>query len=262
MELALKKLIFLLLPLIFIFSSCNALKSITGGETDLDPSFFIGSDSLFEGLIDFYQFEESGTSSRRSLVDRFDLTTQGRTIGSASGISGSGVNCGSVGGGPADFYLKNDNFVLSGDSDTSYSFSFWYKPNSLSGTHSIIERRTGTVMRINLPGDGSDLDIYADINGFTVTAIDVFDNTSDFRHITVVFSAPDNQVYIYVDGSNSPWNSNGFTPGNYTFNDLGVCSDNASTQPADGILDSLGIWERELSHDERYRLYSGANTLD
>lgn len=260
-----KKNVLILFLAMSLLNSCNALKSITDGETELDPEFYIGLDSLFDGLIDFYQFEESGTSNRRSLVDRFDLTTQGRTIGYGSGIRGRGINCGSVGGGPADYYLKNDSFNVGLSSNSGFTFSFWYKPNILSGVHYIFESNGGTLARVYIAdndADATDWGVYAEINGFTVEANNIFTNTTDFRHITVVFSAIDDNVNVYVDGSNSPWTSNGYTPGNYTFNDMGMCSDNTPTQPADGILDSFGMWERELSSNEIYRLYSGANALD
>ena len=83
---------------IFLFSSCNALKVITGGETNVDPNFSVNScgdsSSLYNGLDFFWRFNEAQNVSKVDITNNLTLTdtvTGGVPI--MSGPRGSALNC-------------------------------------------------------------------------------------------------------------------------------------------------------------------------
>ena len=97
----LNKSIILVLMTVFLFSSCNALKLITGGETKVDPNFSRKScgessslSSLYSGLDFFWRFNEGQSLSKVDITNNLtlaDSVTGG--VPMMSGPRGNALNC-------------------------------------------------------------------------------------------------------------------------------------------------------------------------
>ena len=256
-----KKSLCILLSL-FVFNSCNALKSITDGETELDPEFFVGADSLYSGLIDFWRFDEtSGSANKKSVTGNTTLFENSSGLSSQNGKFGNSIDC--SGGATSNYLLKSVAYSDNTRLDKNYSLSFWIYPYSLTGTSYILT--TGGSDNINLffgdlDTNGDDADIRLDFGSlYSTQIVDVFGSTGVFYH--VAFITEGDSIRLYIDGVDYGQYFSG-SRNAFSITTFGLCSNGGGGNIADMRIDSFGFWERALTYDEVQRLYTGDNPLD
>ena len=266
---------------IMIFTSCNVLKTLTGGETDpgddffpnnnCDPSntsnggFCPGNDnnvySLSNNLISFWRFDESGGAENRSdnfgnnhlLVTgsiSFDSGVIGNALQSSGFDSGNYVNIGS----PSGF-----NF----GTGTDFSIAFWIKRNTQSGFLNYIFDKMGATDEIQVSIPASSTNINISIDGFFLDLNGVLTSLSTWYHIVFLVDR-DAGITGYVNGNLFSSNTAITTGVNINNNVLHIGTFNGlgSTDNFAGSIDSMGVWSHLLNDDEINGLYHGNNILD
>ncbi len=246
------------LGLLFLLStlvSCNALKAITDGETDLDDRFGAGqyNEELWNGLVSFWRFDESGSTQDRSDIQGSNnlIYNQG-SINSTGGINGNAIDCNLSGSNR--FSLNSSNNMNFGTAPgNNFAIGFWiYVTSDIGGSH-IADFSSG----FNITLDGSS-GITFWVNGNTHVATI---GSGSWQH--VVFNLDRNTgVTAFVNGSqqgSTVFNTTGSNLNDSTFT---LCTTVGWASPLDGNLDSFGIWNRTLSSSEISDLYRGFNNLD
>lgn len=234
--------------------SCNALKTLTNGDTDLSEEFFQGGNvqSLYDGLVSFWRFDETGSTSTRSDVNGLnDLIHNIGAIASAGGKRGNSINCTSIDTGNR-FSLNSSNGMGFGN-NTDFSISFWIYLMSFNAGDKIADFSSG--FNISLSGS-SDITFWANSTTTSTTIA-----TGSWNHY--VFSVQRSTgVSIFRNGVFQGYTPNVTNGQNYLDSTFSICSDIAWIPNVDANIDSFGIWNRNLSQEEINALYNGKNDLD
>lgn len=260
----------LLIFSIFLINSCNVASVITGtSETNLGSNFTKKQDNkldLTSGIRYFWRFEESGTG-----VDRASSFGSATTTDTTSGVStiagqrGSGISCEALSSGSGFLQVSSD---MSFSASANYNVSFW------------------TYMAANPSGGCSDENIVIESGGNFYVAIDDNCTTSTFDvdvlsggaemnlqptqnynfpgwfHISVNIKNGGDEVDLYINGNYEKTNVTG-TPTAVGSTNFSICSrDTDGLFFLDGRLDSLGVWDRNLTPEEIEALYNGNNNVD
>lgn len=245
------------LGLLFLLStlvSCNALKAITDGETDLDDKFGAGqyNEELWNGLVSFWRFDESGSTQDRSDIQGSNnlIYNQG-SINSTGGINGNALDCSSIDG--TNRFTLNSSIGLNYGNNGNFSISFWIYLNTFNAGDYIADFSTG--YNITLSGSS---DITLNVNGNTVSG-NV--NTGAWTHVTYTVDRV-NGSSTYINGAQQNFTTHNSTGVSYIDSTFAVCSSTGFAANPDGQIDSFGIWNRTLSSSEISDLYRGFNNLD
>ena len=268
----LNKSMILVLMTVFLFSSCNALKLITGGETKVDPNFSRKScgesSSLYSGLDFFWRFNEGQSLSKVDITNSLTLAdTVGGGVPMMSGPRGNALNC--TGQTSSGSGFLNASYTHAKSASDNYAFSFWaYLPTNVTGGCSAYN----TIMNFgtandyimfentDCAGDASDIQVRIGSTMFNVE--DVADFTGGaWKHFVINVITGGSSVEVYVDGNfaNSTSGTGIATTGGSNFS---LCSDFAGAQIHNGGLDSVGLWSRTLNQNEIYELAGNCNALD
>jgi len=212
-------------------------------------------------LLAYWELEESTASS--TWVDShgsYNLTnsSSGTGVTSATGIQGNG----------ADFETS-DSEHLSIASTTAFQYdpgvnniscSFWFKPESLSGTRGLVGKYVGTANKPWLVyTNGTTLTLLVGSQGAAVqwgTPL----STGTWYHIVATMDSSNNYQLIVDDGTpatGSGASSSGTTAEPFR---IGAYSSTA-TGFTDGIIDEVGIWDKKLSAAEITTLYNSGDGI-
>lgn len=247
-----------LLIFLTLFFSCNALKTLTNGETKIDEDFGnFKYDSLYNGLLEFYPFEEASGSTRLGLSGAFPLIDNAN-ITTNSIVHGGSVECtsGSAGG----YYLFNGDFSYQLNSSNSFAISFWTNLTATAGG-GLLYLDSNSYVFIGEFAGSAGLDVKVVLNSMNFTFSDVLGSINTTRHIVVNISndGSSSRVVLFVDGVMHTIGD--LAQSSVTFNQIGVCSASGG-EVYNGSLDSLGLWNRLLEIEEIERLYNSSNDLD
>ena len=220
---------------------------------------------LENSLVSYYECEEDAGSDRVDSKGSNDLSEVGGNVTKTSGILNDGIDFTNT-----NYLDGGDIFNFSGD----FSFNFWINSDSLSDDDPIIlmgkcdntnpwllsegfclyilgEMMNGSVPSINI--DGTSL---------SVSYFDKISTSTDYM-LTFTYRASDGQTDIYINNTNK---ASGTTKvGGLTANDEHFCianNPNVSYEvPFDGMMDEIGIWDRQLKEAEITALYNSGNGI-
>jgi hypothetical protein len=209
-------------------------------------------------LVSHYKFEES-SGTREDIHGSNNLTETGGTINNAVAIQGDGV----------DFEASNTDYLFRTTptgltSLTSYSVSFWYKPESIT-TQGLVGNTTTNDGAIKFQFFLIGGKIYFRRNKTGGTLIDVISTTSlsagSFYHVVGTFSTT-NGMSLYVSNS-SPNTSSDLTSTTSASRSLSIGARRRASSHdiyTDGVVDELSLWDgRELTSGNVTTIYnSGA----
>lgn len=255
--------------LLFSFTSCNVIQTMTGDETKINDQFFknqskrINTD-LFNGLYGFWRLDESASTNKvdsQNNIVLVDNTTGSLT--SIAGIKGNAIDC-SVASSGSQFLRASTAFNKS--LADSYAFSFWANlPANVAGGcsvyNNIVNFSGGYIMFEDTDCAGDNTDIQVDLGGGPINIVDVVDFTGGgWHHFAINIIQGGQSVDVFVDGTfvNSQTSTSTAVVTSY----IGLCSDPTGNNTLSGKLDSLGIWNRVLTQSEITDLYEGNNNLD
>jgi hypothetical protein len=238
--------------ILLLVASCNIMGN---GDDSIDENFFYTeSSSLYNHLIDFWRLEESSGSMRYSVLGSYNLS-QDAAVPSTTGINGNGVTCTPSG-------LRDSGFSESVVVSDNLNVSFWYQEIIANNSGVIFDAGGAlTVRTLNQDAQSDNTDILVDWGGNTVFFEDVIP-TSSFNHYSINVYNLGLTMDLYINGSYNSTISNDGTNHTGTLTMIALWSDTTGALMAQGNLDSVGLWRRELTGDEIYYLYSGNNSLD
>ena len=257
--------------LIFIsilITSCNAFEFLTNSKSSIDNDFSSKDlESLEDSLIGFWNLNEqtagSTKTSFKSQIDLFDTTSVGLSV--VPGRFGNAVDCesGSSGSG----FLQSNTFSsIPLPSSAGFSLSFWIKLGiqPTTGFEKVIHFGPGGSVDFGDLGGGSTdfgfrlMDGSVDV--IRVNSLTNFD-TNNWNHVVINSFQNNSENRIFVNGEEQIGAfSNGV--GSFAITRVLLCSDSAGTQSLQSKIDSVGIWERALTHDEIEVLSSETTQLD
>lgn len=240
----------ILLLSLFIFSSCNVMKSLTGGETNLDESFFRDKSSLNNGLIEFWGFNESGTGDRQSTQGSILIDNAG--VSSTNGQYGKAVDC--TTGSSMGYHLQDSGFNHNINTGGSFTFSSRFAGTSLGSIGHISQADTlQFYIEIGPSGGGANDDINLFVGGVNLIFLDHISDTSFYNYVFVIDNNLGN-VDLYIDGNYVETKS--YSASAIVMSNFGVCSGSGGGSSAVKI-DSIGLWNRMLSSSEILELNNG-----
>ena len=256
--------IFLILTTFFVFNSCNALKSLTNGETKIPDEFFDNFINLEDDLIDFWKLDENSGASRVGF-NGLNLTEANGAIAQVTGKHGQGVVCNSAAG-SAGYNLDYAGSVGNVTEGEGFSIAFWMELTSINTSASIAGSNFAE-FDLNV-GDYDGSSGTTDMKLFLAGGSPSFDflnitKHSGFHHYAIVVKKENGgfTVKAYVNGSlyDSQFES---SESDLNLSNFGICSYANGSNDLPGHLDSFGVWGRELNQHEVRALYNGNNNLD
>lgn len=259
----------ILLIWLSLLVSCNAIQTITGGETKLGDHSTAQQpppyNSLPDGLMSFWRMEEAASQPRldsTGVRDLSDFSSSG--IPNAAGIHGNSADCANAT--PVSSALLETSSGFTRAIGEDFAIGFWaYLPDNLFGgcadTNTVIRTSDFYVIFENVDC-GNDLsDIQVNFGGATVDFLDAVDFSGGaWHHFALNIDQTAGSVELFVDGTS--FQSAGYSPVALSSPYLDVCSNNTGFEVFGGLLDSLGIWGRALTPEEIGILYSGGSGLD
>jgi len=212
--------------------------------------------TLWNGLLAYY----TGDNTPNDILGNYNGTLVNGTTCGDGGVIKKGFKFDGV-----NDYVNMGN-VLDFDGSTPFSFSLWSNPSNLSGVKTLFRKYDTST------GEGYVLFYYngqlwfylRDGNSSKLDIRTSSSYTTAITHITLSYdgSRTPNGLKIYVNGvsqtlvtiSNTLTSSTSNT-GNLTLGSAG----GAGLSPIGGIIDEVGIWNRELSASEVTDLYNSGN---
>lgn len=249
---------------IIIFSmlvSCNVVKMVTQADTDVPDDFYDGGGcnncspptppdpiGLEIGLVAFWNFNNAG-SVGDEYTTSFNMTISGAaTSTDIPNASGNSLAC--------EFgasSLTAPNFPSMSD----YTISFWV---NTTGTADEIMDFHGTDIEFHALSGGPP-DIQLLMHGQTKGLNSVTANT--WVHFSYIFRdvGGSHDVLVYINGVKVDENPTGGLTNLSGVNFFYLCQSQALVASTI-LIDSLGIWERELTATEITELAGGNTILD
>lgn len=268
-----------ILALLFLLSSCELAKDLIGAENKIDDSFNNSTcdsncdggnntvTSLEDQIISFWKMSETGgTESRNDSFGGNTLVHGAGTLLSTSGQVGSGIQCSSMNGSNY-FYVSSPTSDFDFGTGTDFTVAFWAKLDGiLAANQVLVEFNYSTpFFRAFVNTSTTDLVVNAD-NGMPLTAGAAFPAFSTWYHFTILVDR-DSGITVYRNGSVIGSDGNTTSSNFIGVADLYVCGGRSGggptlTDPFNGDMDSVGVWNRLLNQTEIDALYNGNNTLD
>ena len=207
---------------------------------------------IWDGLLAYYRAD--GTPN--DVINGNDLTlVNGTTYGDGiinQGFQFDGVN---------DYAQYNGDIGITGD----FSISGWFNPNSgtissfLSSYNYEVGSRNDSICIAPFSGT---LRIYV-VNSLGVNISQ--DHTSaytlsNWSHFVITFNNTTKKIDVYVNGVLHPNSSTTtFTDYNTTGFVTGIITGKRGVRYLNGLIDELGIWNRQLTPTEVSQLYNSGN---
>lgn len=213
--------------------------------------------ALSDSLIAYFSLEETGSNTR------VDATGRGNDLSSMTGSpsSGTGIINTALSLNGSSAISRADTADLSvGTRD--FEVCFWMNPSSLSGTRRQISKdNTSTSREYVIRTNGTKVESFAWSGG---TLSSVIQNTttlstSTWYFINWYFTSATKKMALRVNDANEISTTLSTTAIDDLAAALYVGASNGSGEFANGMIDELGFWARNLTSAERTDLYnSGA----
>jgi len=216
---------------------------------------------LWDGLLAYYTADNTPNDA---LGTYNGTLVNGATYG--TGIINQGFSFDKVN----DFIDLGDNFEF--DGSTPFSVSLWVKPTTVTGSQTLFSKIASNApsypgYQIQLLNNNIRFQIISDFNtGDYLTkkrSLIIVANT--WYHVVLTYdgSKDTSGVNLYINGSNGTYNEDVNTlTNNISNNTLKACigSGNGSYYTG-GIIDEVGVWDRELTESEVTELYNSGSGL-
>lgn len=243
----------LLVVCLMFLVSCNVMKDIIGGDTDLDQDFF-NTDriELSHELLGFWRLDAAGTSNRfDSSGNGQDLITTGTLLNSTVGGRNS-IDCSSVSGSD---HLTASVSNMTFNTENDFSVSFWMYFDTTPGGQFTILEMDNLIIRAQ-SANNADLEFYVN-GGNSLTTKNIPFSTTTWYHVVLNLDR-DGGYHVYLDGNHVHHDSSQTSAFTASTAILRVCSQVSGTVFFGGKIDSVGVWGRLLNHNEIKRLYEGS----
>jgi len=247
-----------------MFVSCNALKTLTDGETKIPSEFNSGvcsgnncQDSLYNSLLAFYNFD--GASVGDDKTGQNSLTFTG-TPATVTGKTGLGLNCGVTSA--ADYLaIQSLGSQFSFGTNQDITISFWTNASALAAGRVVFFKNSSNDT-VEFQSNTSQLEFHAS-QTTSITHNSSTVGTSVWEH-WVLRVIRNSKIEIFKNGILDGSALNTITTDkDFNFVKLAICGDEAGAGGGSALtVDNIGIWGRALSNDEISNLYSGNSGLD
>lgn len=214
-------------------------------DTSQEPNF------LKRGLVGHWV----GGGSGKTWIDKSGYGNGGDFLGEPEWSLGQGGNrAGILLDGVNDNIIVGTNLV-DFDHNGNFSVSVWFKPDTIGAEHALVaENAITSSQKWGLRVGTTGFLRYASYNGTTFVIRTATDNAlvaGEWCH--VVLTRTDVRLHGYVNGVEVTWDNNGTVDGG-TGSPALRFGFYRSIFWADGILDDIRIYDRELSQAEAYWL--------
>jgi hypothetical protein len=197
--------------------------------------------SLLTGLVSYWNFNET-SGDLLDIVGSHPGTLGASTASPTQGASG-------IIGTAYTFDGSNDIITLASPitTGTTFSLSFWLKPNTQSGYGTILTDNGG-LSGVWYIGTGNKIDFYSGTDHLNTTGL----TNAQWNHMVITCNA--GVIGIYINGQSDIITFTTF--GGYSANSIGR---HTTYEALKGNLDEMGFWSRVLTSAEVTTLYnSGA----
>ena len=217
--------------------------------------------TLWNDLLAYYTADNTPNDS---LGNYNGTLLNGATYGTGiinQGFSLDGVN---------DYVDFGNNFSF--DVNNAFSFSFWVKPSnsnwltifskidSLINKGYIIRKKFSTnEIQVLLVNDGSNYSVYESTGTLTVSTLQLVTITYDGLNTSTSCKMYINGTSTSVSRTVTGTGASSIT--NSTSARIGVNNQSSGVHYWSGIIDEVGIWDRELTADEVTDLYNSGSGL-
>ncbi|MFH5805138.1 LamG-like jellyroll fold domain-containing protein, partial [Alienimonas sp. DA493] len=209
--------------------------------------------ALTDGLIAYYGMDEA-SGTRADAHASWDLAETG-TMPSAAGLRGDAVDCGAG-------RLEGDATAFQTGAD-GLGISVWLRPDTYPSTWAPVDKdgiRGGGLREWGLLGFGTSIYLYVFGSWGNTAASVSMGAAGSWKHILAEYDAGTATVRISVNGGTPATATHAAGTPNRSTTPLYV-GQRRDTEPYDGRLDLLGVWDRPFTADERTQLYNGGAGL-
>lgn len=247
-----------ILFLILVFSGCNVAEIAGIAETELGDNFAGRKVNVDADIINFWRLDGSSGSTRIDSYGTADLSESGGSVlGESGAVDGGAANCNGA-------TLENPGYGYSFDpAINDYTFSFWanFNAGTDADVNTVIYFDSGSfaIAFTQLAGPQFDMQFtFGDMNLVFYTAVTTAE-VGQWVHFTAVLENS-SDVTLYKNGTIFETQTSSFSGGGGS--GVYICTDSTPTQPFNGSLDNIGIWERALTGDEISALAIGETNVD
>ena len=207
------------------------------------------TESLNEGLVAYYKFEESSGN----VIDSLGVS-DGTNDGAEQGVSGKIGNS-------VEFVSANTDTITFPSTATvgghGFSLGFWVYPHSDTDTRLISQRAATQDWQVYLYSAVANNPIYfsKDTSGAPTEANSIIPvQTNTWSHVMITYNSTGG-VHFYINGSET---TSGTLSGliDTNINNIWLGTSNAGGEAYDGLVDELLISDRTFSSDEVGQVYN------
>jgi hypothetical protein len=252
----------LILICLMFLVSCNVVKGIFGGDTDLDQDFFDTNhcDDVCRGLrndlISYYGFNGFVPGYNDFQGAHFLTALSGLGYPGVSGYRGGGINCGAM---TITQHLSNATFNGFNGNGQDFSISLWINRQSQSSPVGNAIFMDDSTYTIKIEQDLSSDNLTVNVGGLT-QGYPGFFSSGGWRHLVVRVERLVG-ISLCVDGVCGAYDGNATNGQSYGAFDLRICSD-TTTASMNAHVDSVGFWSKLLTDQEVGALAIGNTDLD
>lgn len=217
--------------------------------------------SLLTGLVSYWKFDESSGNAADSYG--VNTLTNNNTATYTTGIINNGTD---LEASSSQYFSIADASQVGLDFTTDFSFSFWAKPETISGGSYVIAKCTGLstqcIYRIILSSTTFNLAIGVNSSAGTsqnFTGITV--PIGVFQHYVLTYDLSAGEASLYINGELHSTLS-GFPTS--LINSTSPFTIGSNADPSaffDGVIDEVGAWSKVLTAEEVTNLYNGGTAL-
>jgi hypothetical protein len=212
---------------------------------------FISGDDLRVGQVSYYKFDGDATDSHGS---------NDGTVSGATSTSSGKINDAYDFDGTNDYIDTNNTNILS---TNAFSISAWINPSALTGNHPIIGQWStndyNIIFRVESDGYVNAFLKDSSLNNVNVESTTQLTTGGGWYH--VVLTSTGTSTKLYVNGGTAEDTASHTSRSIDTVDDIYIGSRAESGNYFAGIIDEVGIWNRELSSTEVTELYNSDDGL-
>lgn len=214
-----------------------------------------GGNGLLTSLVAHWNLEEA-SGTRVDEHGANDLSP-GNAPGSATGKLGDGVD---LERSSSQYLSRADTSDLSTGAGVSFSFSFWFKPETVAIVQFLISKYGGGGNEYAIWMDSGTSKLFFQIRGNNGVLSSVAMSAGTWYFVVGSYRHTDGQISVSVNGGAADTGTEGTNPSDGT-SDFKIGYDGSGNY-VDGVVDHVSFWKgRVLSSDDITALYNGGSGL-
>lgn len=225
------------------------IPTLFGKELDM---FAIWESSLDVELANYYKFDEEDLTGSGTITDeQGNQSCTNNGADNSTGIIKTAYNYIDTG----SDYINCSSWTYGVDG--TFSFSLWFNPNTLNFSQFLVsDRLTGDNTNFNLELNGSNalrvvIEEGAGNINLLLTSSNIISSVGEWHHIAVTFDSTNNNLTIWVNGSNVASNLFSFQPPKVAADsNFGRLGGGVDVGYINGSIDEAGRWTRVLTISE------------